>query len=145
MKLDQLRKVIREEVKAAIKEELSDILAEAVEIASRPTKFQEVKELDHKWSTPAKKKVTPPAIKTGNSALDSILKETQSEMTGADAKNILGHSPQVKPTMASQGLSSLMQESSAPMPGIDISKLDFVNKAKSVLDAAYKKDKAKLA
>ena len=37
MKLDTLRKVIREEVKAAIKEELQDMLTEAVKVASEPT------------------------------------------------------------------------------------------------------------
>ena len=31
-----------------------------------------------------------------------------------------------------------------PQVGIDISQLDFVNKAKSVLDASYKKDKARV-
>ena len=34
-----------------------------------------------------------------------------------------------------------MTENSGPMPGIDISKLDFVSKAKQVLDAAVQKDK----
>lgn len=36
MKIDQLRKIIKEEVKSAIKEELKDILTEAVKIASDP-------------------------------------------------------------------------------------------------------------
>ena len=36
MKLDQLRKIIREEVKAAVKEELQEMLTEAVRVASQP-------------------------------------------------------------------------------------------------------------
>ena len=36
-----------------------------------------------------------------------------------------------------------MTESTGPLPGLDISKLPFVNKAKQVLDAAYAKDKKK--
>ena len=36
MKLNQLRKIIREEVKAAVKEELQDILNEAVKVARTP-------------------------------------------------------------------------------------------------------------
>jgi len=36
-----------------------------------------------------------------------------------------------------------MTENAGPMPGIDISKLDFVGKAKQVLDASNKKDKQK--
>ena len=40
MKLNQLRKIIREEVRAAVKEELQDVINEAVKIASTPTKMQ---------------------------------------------------------------------------------------------------------
>ena len=36
MKLDVLRKIIREEVRAAVKEELQDMLNEAVRYASKP-------------------------------------------------------------------------------------------------------------
>ena len=36
MKIDQLRKIIREEVRAAVKEELQDMLTEAVKVASTP-------------------------------------------------------------------------------------------------------------
>ena len=36
MKLDKLRQIIREEVRAAVKEELQDMLTEAVKIASTP-------------------------------------------------------------------------------------------------------------
>lgn len=37
-----------------------------------------------------------------------------------------------------------MTENKGPMPGIDISKLDFVSKAKAVLDKSYEKDKNRL-
>ena len=36
MKLDQLRKIIREEVRSAVKEELQDVMNEAVKAASAP-------------------------------------------------------------------------------------------------------------
>ena len=36
MKLDQLRKIIREEVRAAVKEELQEVMNEAVKVASTP-------------------------------------------------------------------------------------------------------------
>ena len=48
MKLDTLRKVIREEVKAAIKEELQDMLTEAVKVASTPTTTNVQKSNDYK-------------------------------------------------------------------------------------------------
>jgi hypothetical protein len=34
-----------------------------------------------------------------------------------------------------------MSEPTGPMPGLDLSQLGFLNKAKAVLDAANKKDK----
>ena len=40
MKLDQLRKIIREEVRAAVKEELQEVMNEAVKIASTPNAMQ---------------------------------------------------------------------------------------------------------
>jgi len=40
MKLDQLRKIIREEVRAAVKEELQDILNEAVKVEVHPATHQ---------------------------------------------------------------------------------------------------------
>ena len=36
MKLDSLRKIIREEVRSAVQDELKDILNEAVKFASKP-------------------------------------------------------------------------------------------------------------
>ena len=44
MKLDQLRKIIREEVRAAVKEELQEVMNEAVKIASAPQGMQKFAE-----------------------------------------------------------------------------------------------------
>ena len=65
MKLDQLRKVIREEVRAAIKEELQEVLTEAVKIASAPQQqFQKasayepiVVDAPNRWSVPTVRKL----------------------------------------------------------------------------------------
>ena len=135
MKLNQLRKIIREEVRAAVKEELQDIMNEAVKHASAPTplKMQEVpKGQPKKWSV-------------GKSAtLDEMLQATRKNMTGEDAKNIMGYQAPTPPSMASSMANQMgMTQQSRPTTGIDISKLDFVSKAKSVLDASYKKDKSR--
>ena len=137
MKLDQLRKIIREEVRAAVKEELQEVMNEAVKYASTPTKqvsqtYTEIpKGQPKKWST-------------GKSAtLDEMLRATQAEMTPDDAANIMGSSGVQKPNFASMMSNQMSRENSGPMPGIDISKLDFVGKAKQVLDASIKKDKQK--
>ena len=134
MKLDQLRKIIREEVRAAVKEELQEVINEAVKYASTPTNtMQEIpKGQTKKWSV-------------GKSAtLEEMLNATRAEMTSQDASNIMGSSGVQKPNFA-QSMSAKMgmTENAGPMPGIDISKLDFVSKAKSVLDASYKKDKSR--
>lgn len=134
MKLDQLRKIIREEVRAAVKEELQEVMNEAVKHASTPAKMQQVpKGQPKKWSV-------------GKSAtLDEMLQATKKNMTSEEAKNIMGYQAPAAPSMASSMANQMgMTQPSSPMPGIDISKLDFVSKAKSVLDASYAKDKAKV-
>tara|TARA_E500000318_G_scaffold69650_2_gene64452 strand:- start:84 stop:488 length:405 start_codon:yes stop_codon:yes gene_type:complete len=134
MKLDQLRKIIREEVRAAVKEELQEVMNEAVKHASTPAKMQQVpKGQPKKWSV-------------GKSAtLDEMLQATKKNMTSEEAKNIMGYQAPAAPSMASSMANQMgMTQPSGPMPGIDISKLDFVSKAKSVLDASYAKDKAKV-
>ena len=130
MKLDQLRKIIREEVRAAVKEELQDVMNEAVKYASTPTKMQEVpKGLPKRWST-------------GKSAtLDEMLQDTRAEMTGEDARNIMGSSGVQKPNFASMMTNQMVREQNGPMPGIDISQLDFVKNAGAIYKASLKKDK----
>ena len=66
--------------------------------------------------------------------------------SGDDFKQIVNAQAPNPGTAATTTLANQMglTENSGPMPGIDISKLDFVSKAKSVLDAAYKKDKNRL-
>tara|TARA_R110000868_G_scaffold113769_4_gene305170 strand:- start:1074 stop:1523 length:450 start_codon:yes stop_codon:yes gene_type:complete len=148
MKLDTLRKVIREEVKAAIKEELQDMLNEAVKVASAPStsnvqntnQYKPVvqKDLSKTWSTGK--------INTGTIPLEEMLNQTQREMTGEDYKQITGATSPSVNTSTSNTMANQMglTENSGPMPGIDISKLDFVKKAKDIYDLANKKTKGQL-
>ena len=148
MKLDTLRKVIREEVKAAIKEELQDMLNEAVKVASAPStsnvqntnQYKPVvqKDLSKTWSTGE--------INTGTIPLEEMLNQTQREMTGEDYKQITGATGPSVNTSTSNMMANQMglTENSGPMPGIDISKLDFVKKAKGIYDLANKKTNGQL-
>jgi|TARA_R110000782_G_scaffold99457_1_gene185168 hypothetical protein len=148
MKLDTLRKVIREEVKAAIKEELQDMLNEAVKVASAPStsnvqntnQYKPVvqKDLSKTWSTGK--------INTGTIPLEEMLNQTQREMTGEDYKQITGAtSPSVNTSTSNMMANQMgLTENSGPMPGIDISKLDFVKKAKGIYDLANKKTNGQL-
>lgn len=148
MKLDTLRKVIREEVKAAIKEELQDMLNEAVKVASAPStsnvqntnQYKPVvqKDLSKTWSTGE--------INTGTIPLEEMLNQTQREMTNEDYKQITGAtSPSVNTSTSNMMANQMgLTENSGPMPGIDISKLDFVKKAKGIYDLANKKTNGQL-
>lgn len=142
MKLDQLRKIIREEVRSAVKEELQDILNEAVKHASTPS-VQKVAE--HKQINPTVPKPSPinpvASIKTGTKSLDEMLRQTQASMTNEEYKNVFaGTSDMVQgmPNMASTMMNQ-MSMNAGRQSGLDISNLDFVSKAKAVLDASNKK------
>ena len=134
MKLDQLRKIIREEVRSAVKEELQDILNEAVKHASAPV----VEHKQTKVEAPKPSKMNPVAGKT---SIDDMLEMTKKSMTNEEYKNVFsGISEMVTgmPNMAST-MANQMSMNAGNQPGIDISNLDFVNKAKAVLDASNKK------
>jgi len=156
MKLDQLRKIIREEVRAAVKEELQDILNEAVKVASTPGGgMKEVpKGQKKKWSigksatldemlTNQKPKTTNIKFAKDNK-IQSMLEQTQASMTGGEYQQIHGGTSDMvkKPNFASSMASNMGM--SGNQPGLDISQLDFIGKAKSILDAANKKDKTRL-
>jgi len=142
MKLDQLRKIIREEVRAAVKEELQEVMNEAVKHASTPQpqvqKFNEYKpvkqkDLKRSWSTGKMNQGTVP--------LEEMMKQTASTMTREDYNGLMGNSGATAPNLASSMASNMGMTSTGQQPGIDISKLDFVKSAKSILDKSLEKDK----
>ena len=156
MKLDQLRKIIREEVRAAVKEELQEVMNEAVRVASTPVGMQPApKAGETSWSAPKKPSKqelaemiglkTPPKPTniefSKNESINAMLQQTQKSMTNEDYQQVFtGTSDMVsKPNFASSMASQMGM--TGVQPGIDISKLDFVSKAKSVFDASIKKDK----
>jgi len=139
MKLDQLRKIIREEVRAAVKEELQEMLTEAVRVASTP----EAKKTTNVYQPVEKGQ--PKKWSTGKSAsLDEMLNATRAEMTAEDAANIAGAGNVQKPNFASMMSNQMVRENSGPMPGIDISNLDFVKNAGAIYKASLKKDRNRI-
>ncbi len=139
MKLDQLRKIIREEVKAAVKEELQEVMNEAVRIASQP----QIKEVVQQSSKPIQVKKPAP---TSSDPIMEMLNQTKASMTSDEYKNIYtGTSDMVqKPNFASTMASSMgMTDSRGPMPGLDISQFDFVKKAGQVYKKSVENDKQK--
>ena len=146
MKLDVLRKIIREEVRAAVKEELQEMLTEAVKVASTPSKneqsgYKQVKQKDlaRTWSVGK--------MNTGTVPLEEMLNQTKASMTSEEYQNVFtGNSKMVqKPNFASNVATDMgLTEHSGPQPGIDISKLNFVNKAKAIFDKSNEKDRNRL-
>lgn len=136
MKLDQLRKIIREEVRSAVKEELQEVMNEAVKAASKPTLTQApTKPVQVEQKAPSKMN---PVM--GKTTLDEMLSMTKKNMTNEEYKNVFsGTSDMVSPghSMASN-VASQMGRSNGGAPGIDINNLDFVKKAGEVYNAANK-------
>jgi len=137
MKLDQLRKIIREEVRSAVKEELQEVMNEAVKIASKPTFTQApAKPIQVEQQVPSK--INPVMGKT---TLDEMLSMTKKNMTNEEYRNVFtGTSDMVSggPNMASSVANQMGMNT-----GIDINKLDFVKKAGDVLKASNAIDKNK--
>ena len=139
MKLNQLRKIIREEVKAAVKEELQDILNEAVKVASTPT--NEAKSLSTQMPTPTP---TNP-VAGGSKSINEMLKQTADNMTNEDYKTVFNGSSDMvtgMPNMATS-MANQMNMNAGNQPGLDIANLDFVKKAGAVFNASVAKDKQK--
>jgi hypothetical protein len=132
MKLDQLRKIIREEVRAAVKEELQEVMNEAVKIASTPTKMQAIPEpkgSNLKWSTPA----------TGRKSLDEMLSATKADMTNEDFRSIGNFDSTKAPNFAQR------QITGGGGAGLDLSTIPGFDpqKAKAILDKSIEKDKTR--
>ena len=148
MKLDQLRKIIREEVRSAVKEELQEVMNEAVKAASAPNTLA----TPYKTIQVETQKPSPTNPVMGKTSLDEMLQMTRNNMTNEEyktifsgnANNAIGGVPQVNGTPRQNVANSLAnQMQMSPGSGIDISQLDFVKKAGDVLKASNEKDKQK--
>jgi len=140
MKLEELRKVIREEVEKAFKDQLKEVLIEAVQIASTPSTLKTEQKTTTKEFTNFKTPTAQPKkyIPSGN-PIEDMLQMTKANMTSADAAAIMGegvHMPNMASSVAHQ-----MNLGGGNQPGIDLSQLPFIAKAKTLLEAANQKDK----
>jgi hypothetical protein len=149
MKLEELRKVIREEVEKAFKDQLREVLIEAVSIASTPASSITTENRQSSYAAPQKAepfrpaaelfKPTPKPFKPTGNPIEDMLQMTKATMTSADAAAMMGegvHMPNMASTVAHQ-----MSMGGGNQPGLDLSQLPFIGKAKAVLEAANQKDK----
>lgn len=146
MKLDQLRKIIREEVKSAVKEELQDVITEAVKIASKPDQTLYEGNIGKPYmdvAAPIKKVNT---TFTSADPIMEMLNQTKASMSNEEYRNISTNTSDMvqKPNFASMMASNMgMTEQKGPTPGLDISQFDFVKKAGQVYKKSVEKDKQK--
>ena len=144
MKLDQLRNIIREEVRAAVKEELQEVMTEAVRIARKPEQTFYEGALGKPTTD-----VTRPVkeISKATNSKDPImqmLEQTRANMTGEEYRNITNAQGVQRPNFASSMANQMgMVENTRPQPGLDISQFDFVKKAGEVYKKSIEKDKQK--
>ena len=148
MKTDALRHIIREEVRAAIKAEVQDMLIEAVRIASAP---------DTKVQQPQHRKLTGTGtpIRPGNVPLGKLMEETARSLRSEDIGVFVpeGDGEEIVDTRRQPGVNITKTQAVAARMGmlseevsegeVDISKLGFLKKAKQILDLSYEKDKTR--
>lgn len=147
MNVNELKNIIRKEVREAVRAEIKDVIIEAVKIASTPVVEQNVhsykpvkeKDISRTWSTGE--------MNPGTMPLEEMLNQTKREMTPQEYNNIISanstmvEKPNFQPTNAATTAASQMNLSAGNLPGIDLSQLGFVQKAKAILDKSIEKDK----
>jgi hypothetical protein len=134
MKVDLLKRLIKEAVSEAVREELNKVLSEDAKPKTTPigvggygtpntvTKYENYR--------PVVAKLVP----TGDPIMD-LLNETRGAMTQADYQGIVGGD---SPMVDGGDYSQFRQ---GPEPGLDISQFDFVKKAGAIYNASKEKDK----
>ena len=126
MKVAQLKNLIKEAVKEAIQEELGSM-------QSQPAPVQEVRR------TPPPPAPKAPA-KTGNPILDA-LNETKHNTSAEEYRNMINANSSM---VQAPGLGMQSQAApTGPMPGIDLSQLDFAKKAGAIFQKSNEIDKNK--
>ena len=136
MKVDRLKNIIKEAVKEAVREEIKDILNEAVDKASQTVP----KPTTTKRSLVKETLSQPESISKSDDPIMAMLNMTKQSMTREDFKNVnQGNAPAGNVLNGTGGMNFVTE--TATQPGIDISKLDFVNKAAAIFNQSKEKDK----
>lgn len=142
MNLEELKKIIREEVKASMREELKDIIIEAVLIASTPDNLKkDIEEPKQVVQQPVKstKSIREEFVKMN--PIEKMLEETKLSFSSTDARNfspsaVMGTTPNNTAAAMAHNLGMVENH-----PGLDISSLPFLKNAKTILDLSKQKDK----
>jgi hypothetical protein len=131
MKLDLLKKLIKEAVSEAVREELHKILSEDTKPAilqkSVVTKYAE------------HKPVVARPVPTGDPIAD-LMNETKHSMTQGEYQNLMSATSDIVQAPG-LGMNPIENFRQGPEPGLDISQFDFMMRAGDVYKASVEKDK----
>jgi len=145
MKLNQLRTVIREEVKTAIKEELQEIMNEAVRVASTPVEHTQQTVYENTTNTPTAYITAPLSGVVTTDPIMEMLNQTKASMTSEDYRTVTSANSNMvqKPNFASMMAENMGMKGNGVEPGLDISQFDFIKKAGAIYNKSVENDKQK--
>ena len=131
MKLDLLKKLNKEAVKEAVREELEIILSEDTKPVQAP-KQTITKYAEHR-------PVIARPVQTGNPIAD-LMNETKYSMTQGEYQNLVSATSDMVQAPG-LGMNPIESFRPGPEPGLDISQFDFMMRAGDVYKASVQKDK----
>ena len=131
MKLDLLKKLIKEAVSEAVREELGKILSEDVKpvqtLAHTTTKYEK------------HRPVVARPVPTGDPIAD-LMNETKYSMTQGEYQSMISATSDMVQAPG-LGMNPTEQFRQGPEPGLDITQFDFMMKAGEVYKASVEKDR----
>jgi hypothetical protein len=132
MKVDLLKKLIKEAVAEAVQEELGKLLSE--DVTPTKTQVQEVRKYQ------AYKPPVSRPIPTGNPIMD-LMNETKHSMTQGEYRELVSATSDMVQAPG-LGMNTVTENfNQGPEPGLDISQFDFMMRAGDVFKASVEKDK----
>ena len=131
MKVDLLKKLIKEAVAEAVREELGKLLSE--DVIPAKTQVQQVTKYEA-YKPPVSK-----PIPTGNPIMD-LMNETKYSMTQGDYQSMVSATSDMVQAPG-LGMNPIDGFRPGPEPGLDITQFDFMMKAGDIFKASVEKDK----
>ena len=139
MKLDLLKKLIKEAVSEAVREELGKILSEDAKPVSTPIGVGGYGTLNTVTEYAEHRPVVAKPIPTGNPIMD-LMNETKHSMTQGEYQNLMSATSDMVQAPG-LGMNPIENFRQGPEPGLDISQFDFMMRAGDVYKASVEKDK----
>lgn len=139
MKLDLLKKLIKEAVSEAVREELTKILSEDAKPAPTPTGVGGYGVPNAVTKYASHKPTIARPIPTGDPIAD-LMNETKYSMTQGEYQNLVSATSDMVQAPG-LGMNPIEGFRAGPEPGLDITQFDFMMRAGDVFKASQAKDK----